>query len=159
MTTLETSTPPILVFTGRYGFLHNFHRSSILMGDGIRYRHGEGAFHGQKSSDMAWRQKVARMEPWDAKAAGRAVHLDDVAAWDARAKLVMLRVELNKFLQHPRLREDLVATGDALLVEGNRHHDNRWGDCHCGDVDHPECEPPGTNWLGQILMHVRFVLT
>lgn len=67
----------------------------------------------------------------------------------------MSRLVLAKFLDHPELAHQLLATGDALLIEGNRWHDNTWGDCRCGSRDRHNCVPPGSNWLGQILMSVR----
>jgi len=46
----------------------------------------------------------------------------------------------------------LLATGDTVLIEGNTHHDNFWGDCECGGA---ACQSPGVNMLGEILMAVR----
>jgi len=48
----------------------------------------------------------------------------------------------------------LLATGDTKLLEGNRWHDNFWGNCDC-----PNCrDKPGLNYLGKILMRVRLEL-
>jgi ribA/ribD-fused uncharacterized protein len=57
----------------------------------------------------------------------------------------MHEVVLAKFTQHPSLRELLLSTGDALLVE-HTAHDSYWGDGGNGS---------GKNLLGQILMRVR----
>ena len=51
----------------------------------------------------------------------------------------------------PELKEKLIATGDAELVEGNRWHDNRRGKCSCEKRQNKE----GQNWLGKILMEIR----
>ena len=53
----------------------------------------------------------------------------------------------------PEMKEKLLATGDATLVEGNRHHDNIWGYCTCDS-----CRAKnklGLNRLGNILMEIR----
>lgn len=71
---------------------------------------------------------------------------------------VMTRLVLRKFLDHPTLARELLATGDALLIEGNTWHDNTWGDCRCGLPGYPECQMTGLNWLGHILMNVRETL-
>ena len=52
-----------------------------------------------------------------------------------------------KFL-NPDLREKLVATGDAELIEGNHWNDTCWG----------VCKGIGQNNLGKILMEVRDML-
>jgi ribA/ribD-fused uncharacterized protein len=69
----------------------------------------------------------------------------------------MAKLVWKKFQDWPELREKLLATGEADLVEGNTWHDNFWGDCRCDDADghHPECLEAGKNTLGQILMMIR----
>lgn len=57
----------------------------------------------------------------------------------------MLNLLRYKFSQHMDLREALLATGDAVLVEGNW-----WGDTFFG-----VCRGEGENWLGRMLMQVR----
>ena len=50
-----------------------------------------------------------------------------------------------KFSTNPELAAKLIATGDALLVEGNWWHDTFFG----------VCDGKGENHLGLILMRVR----
>jgi ribA/ribD-fused uncharacterized protein len=50
-----------------------------------------------------------------------------------------------KFAHHPELKAQLLATGDAELIEGNDWGDKIWG------VFHGE----GENRLGKILMKIR----
>jgi ribA/ribD-fused uncharacterized protein len=57
----------------------------------------------------------------------------------------MREAVLAKFTQHPRLRELLLSTGDATLVE-HTVNDRYWGDGGDGS---------GKNTLGQILLSVR----
>lgn len=53
--------------------------------------------------------------------------------------------------KNPELREKLLSTSDAELVEGNTWHDNVWGNCNC-----PRCiEIEGQNNLGKTLMKIR----
>jgi ribA/ribD-fused uncharacterized protein len=57
----------------------------------------------------------------------------------------MREAVLAKFSQHPELRAELLATGDAKLVE-HTDSDAYWGDGGDGS---------GRNMLGTILMEVR----
>jgi ribA/ribD-fused uncharacterized protein len=75
--------------------------------------------------------------------------------WERVKYQVMARCVLQKFLDHPELASRLLDTGDMLIIEGNSWHDNIWGDCRCG---RPQCDKPGRNWLGHILMGVREAL-
>lgn len=91
--------------------------------------------------------------PNGSKRLGREVeHRSD---WEQVKFQTMARLVLAKFSDHPDLALMLLATGDAMLIEGNTWHDNTWGDCKCG---RPECSQPGLNWLGSILMCVRETL-
>jgi predicted NAD-dependent protein-ADP-ribosyltransferase YbiA (DUF1768 family) len=47
------------------------------------------------------------------------------------------------------LRDRLLNTGDAILIEGNTWHDTYWGHCIC-----PRCHG-GANFLGILLTQVR----
>jgi ribA/ribD-fused uncharacterized protein len=60
----------------------------------------------------------------------------------------MREAVLAKFSQHPDLREILLATGDALIVE-HTENDSYWGDGGDGS---------GVNMLGRILVEVRAAL-
>lgn len=66
--------------------------------------------------------------------------------WDSLKHAYMRGFVLEKFTK-PELREKLLATGDALLVEGNT-----WGDIYWG-VDMRTGK--GENFLGKILMQTR----
>lgn len=106
--------------------------------------------------EVAARQILACNRPFGSggsKKLGRAAPLRP--DWERVKYQVMARLVTAKFRDHPALAAQLVATGDALLVEGNMWHDNVWGDCRCGG---PECVKPGLNLLGHILMSVRETL-
>lgn len=65
--------------------------------------------------------------------------------WDQVKLAVMREAVLAKFIQHRELREILLATGDARIVE-HTTNDNFWGDGGDGS---------GQNMLGRILMEIR----
>lgn len=69
--------------------------------------------------------------------------------WESIKRLCMLHRQ--KF-SVPDLKQKLIATEDNRLIEGNHWHDNYWGNCSCIMCESIE----GQNWLGRILMHVRF---
>ena len=54
-----------------------------------------------------------------------------------------------KYAKDP-LRQMLLDTGDAILIEGNFWHDNFFGSCTC-----PKCGNKGQNNLGKLLMQIR----
>lgn len=60
-------------------------------------------------------------------------------------KLAHMEMFVEEKFKEPELRQWLLATGDAKLVEGNQHGDRFWGVYN--DV--------GENHLGRILMKVR----
>lgn len=69
--------------------------------------------------------------------------------WDEIKLMIMLNL-LEKKFSIPSMREKLLATGNAVLQEGNRWGDTFWGvDLKTGK---------GRNWLGCLLMKVRWDL-
>jgi ribA/ribD-fused uncharacterized protein len=67
------------------------------------------------------------------------------ADWEAVKDDIMREAVRAKFQQHTELREILLATGDARIVE-HTQNDSYWGDGGDGS---------GKNMLGRILMEVR----
>ena len=65
--------------------------------------------------------------------------------WEAIKDKVMLEAVLNKFSQHSSLKQLLLNTGNAKIVE-HTENDAYWGDAGDGS---------GKNRLGEILMEVR----
>ena len=87
--------------------------------------------------------------PGRAKRLGRKFQI--LPGWEGTRLAVMREILAAKFEQHPELLARLAATGDAPLREGNRWHDNFWGDCAC-----PRCAgTEGKNWLGRLLGDLR----
>jgi ribA/ribD-fused uncharacterized protein len=132
----------IASFDGENDFLSNFFTCSIEH-EGIWYTSTEAAFQAAKTLDMDERQKIARMNPGKAKRAGKKVALRP--DWETIKLSVMEDLVRQKFVRHNDLKEKLLATGDATLIEGNWWKDTFWG--VSGGV--------GENHLGKILMKVR----
>jgi ribA/ribD-fused uncharacterized protein len=136
-------------FRGAWAGLSNFYPSPILM-PGYPlwlWPSGEYAFQAWKEhSSQHWTAVIAAATPAEAKRLGRACSLRP--DWDQRKKRVMFDVVWAKFTQHEDLRVMLLATGDAVLIEGNTWNDQYWG----------RCNGEGHNYLGRILMAVRMLL-
>ena len=139
----------ITEFDGKYAFLSNFFYAPFVY-DGIIYPTNEHFFQAMKTLDQEKRKQIAEAKtPGAAKRMGRQVQLRE--DWE-EVKYTAMRVGVErKFDAHPGLADKLIATGDAILVEGNSWHDNIWGSCFC-----PKCAAiAGKNWLGEILMERR----
>jgi hypothetical protein len=102
-------------------------------------------------NEMARARIAAFQYPRQAKRAGRQLILRP--DWEDAKLDIMYQLVLEKFSKDPVLRQRLLDTGDALLVEGNWWHDQFWGNCTCGK--RPQCAGEGENHLGLILMAVR----
>ena len=140
MTTIST----IDSFRGKYYFLSNFFPAEVTY-IGLTYQNNEAAFQAQKTYSKEERIEFTTLEPRDAKRRGRRVRLR--RDWEQVKDRIMEEIVRAKFSQNEELKEQLLATGDAQLVEGNRWNDRYWGvDIRSG---------VGENHLGKILMKVR----
>ena len=136
---------PIFGFKHDHFFLSNFFPCEIEF-EGAIYPSTENAFQAAKSP-VGYRTRFEGCTAREAKRLGRAPMTPEaLAAWDAGRKVwVMLEVNMAKYLAHKDLRDRLLATGNACLVESND-----WGDIYWG-----MCEDKGLNMLGRILMEIR----
>lgn len=133
----------IISFQGKYRFLSNFYPALVKL-NGTDYRTVEHAFQAAKSMKVRDRAKIINAQsPGEAKRLGRTFVLR--ADWEKIKVATMQKLVLEKFTRHPQLKEKLLATGDAELIEGNWWHDTFWG----------VCNGEGRNELGKILMKVR----
>lgn len=137
----------IVEFRGPYFFLANFYPTEVEV-DSLCYSSSEAAYQAQKAP-VERRAEFRLMTPSEAKKAGAAFETDD---WKVRRLSEMQRVVLAKFARDRELTRMLLATGDVVLIEGNKHGDAFWG---CVWDGH---ELRGENMLGQILMAVRTTL-
>ena len=137
-------------FRGRYEYLSNFYPCEIEV-DGLVFGSVEAAFQAAKCCDPAQKSGFVGLSAKEARKKGRSVAMR--SDWESSKLYVMRSLVLQKFMRHRELREMLLATGDALLVEMNRWHDNYWGRCSC-----PRCqaeEHRNNNNLGRLLMKTR----
>lgn len=129
-------------FRDNYYFLSNFYPAPVTY-QGLTYENNEAAFQAQKVLNKEIRRTFCNMTASEAKKEGRKVVLRK--DWEDIKVDIMRELVYEKFSQNHDLREQLLATGDAYLEEGNT-----WGDKTWGTVN-----GKGANLLGQILMNVR----
>ena len=131
-------------FTGQYEFLSNFHRQpEPILWLGREWHTVEHAFQSSKSLDPADHARIAGLRyPSHAKRAGRSLPLRP--DWNQIREDIMLQLLHLKF-SNPTLRDLLLQTGDAELIEGNNWGDTFWG----------VSGGTGSNKLGNLLMQVR----
>jgi ribA/ribD-fused uncharacterized protein len=140
----------ITKFEGEYRFLSNFWNSELYY-QGITYPTLEHAYQAAKTLNQQDRERISKLEtPGTAKRAGRELTIQ--ANWDILRVDIMRDLLLMKFTI-PELRKKLIATGTAILVEGNTWHDNYWGSCTC-----IKCKNQGRNILGTLLMSLRSLI-
>ena len=131
-------------FDGEYAFLSNFYECPIVGWDGITYPTNEHYFQAQKTLNKIEKRAIAAAPtPGKSKRMGRNVQLRP--DWEVVKYDIMYEICKAKFEQHSDLKEQLLATGDAYLEEGNTWNDRCWG----------VCNGVGENNLGKILMRIR----
>jgi ribA/ribD-fused uncharacterized protein len=118
--------------------------------DGEWYTSVEHAYQAAKTLVHSERRDICLAPtPGKAKRLGKKVTLRP--DWEAVKLQVMDAMLRQKFRRGSEMAEKLRATGDQLIVEGNRWHDNFWGICAC-----PSCvNRDGYNHLGNLLMKIR----
>ncbi|WP_165968582.1 NADAR domain-containing protein [Saccharopolyspora elongata] len=148
-----TSAPSIDGFQGVFRFLSNFSPDPVVCRGGLRYPSAEHAFHGGKTNDQRLRERIAAAPtPREAKRLGQQLSLSSLQDWNDRGRHLVMTAVLRAKFSDRVLAARLLATGDAVLIEGNRHHDQFWGACGCRT---DRCIGPGQNWLGRYLMALR----
>lgn len=136
----------IYEFKGEYHFLSNFYNVEFVW-DNIVWKNSEAAYQAAKSIDRKVRLSFSKLSnPAVAKKAGKNIALRE--DWEEVKYQIMKEIVYCKFSQNRDLKEKLIATGDAILQEGNTWGDTIWGIC-------PPRSENGKNWLGKILMEVR----
>ena len=136
-------------FRGEYHFLSNFYGHPFEY-KGLTYPNAEAAFQAQKCRTDDERIKYTIVKnPVVAKRMGKK-EPGFPANWNEISPGIMKDILKAKFAV-PELKEKLLATGDAELIEGNSWHDNKWGSCTCERCAAKE----GANLLGKTLMIIR----
>lgn len=132
-------------FDGEFAFLSNFYEQPNLITDemNIAYFTVEHYFQAAKTLDKNLRKRMSILDtPGKVKRAGR--NLDLRPDWE-KVKIDVMRRALIKKFSDPLMKEKLLETGDAKLVEGNWWGDTFWG----------VCNGVGENHLGKLLMEIR----
>lgn len=128
-----------------FGCFSNFSRHPIAI-KGKAWPTSEHYFQAQKFVGTEHESKVRNCTgPKEAAAMGRDRKLPLRRDWESVKDDVMREAVYAKFSQHEDIKETLLSTGDATLVE-HTEKDSYWGDGGDGS---------GKNMLGQILMEVR----
>jgi len=128
-----------------YGCFSNFAPYSIRL-DGKVWPTTEHYFQAQKFSDVSYQEKIRKEEsPMVAAQMGRDRKQKLRRDWDSVKDGVMLEALRAKFTQHDDLREQLLQTGNARLIE-HTANDAYWADGGDGR---------GKNRLGELLMQLR----
>lgn len=137
-----TSGEVISSFTGKYEFLSNFYPCPIEY-KGIVFPTTEHAYQAMKSLDQSEWYRIRNLRtPGKAKREGRKIKMR--SDWDLVKDSFMYHICKVKF-SIPEMRAKLLATGNAMLIEGNN-----WGDTYWG-----VCNGKGQNKLGRTLMRIR----
>jgi len=128
-----------------YGAFSNFSKHRLWLKEKY-WPTSEHYFQAQKFAGTPDEEEV-RNAPTAMLAArmGRERHRPLRADWDQVKEEVMMQALRTKFTQHQELRELLLGTGDALLVE-HTANDAYWADGGDGS---------GKNRLGELLMQLR----
>lgn len=129
-------------FDGEYQFLSNFYDCEVPY-KGLVYRNSESAFQAQKCTLEEDKIPFTNVYAGTAKKMGRKVNLRN--DWEKVKLSEMKNIVRSKFTNNEDLRNKLVSTGNAQLIEGNYWHDTFWG----------VCNGKGENHLGKILMEIR----
>jgi len=131
--------------------------------DGVRYRWAEQWMMAAKARLFGDQQALAAIlaanEPLACKKIGRTVRNYDDGQWSAARFELVVAGNIGKFGQNQPLRDHLLGSGDAILVEA-APRDRIWGIGF--GRDNPAVNDPlrwrGRNLLGFALVKVRAVL-
>ena len=128
-----------------YGCFSNFAPYPVRL-EGRTWPTSEHYFQAQKFAGTPREHEIRRARtPGQAARLGRDRRHRPRRDWERIKESVMYDVVLAKFEQHEAIRDILLATGDAEIIE-HTANDDYWGDGGDGS---------GRNALGRILMRVR----
>lgn len=131
-----------------YGFLSNFFLSPFVL-DNKKWKTVEHYFQAQKFTNVVYQEKIRDIEsPMAAADLGRSRNHIIREDWDQVRNNIMYKALNAKFGQNEDLKQLLINTDDALLIE-HTYNDRYWADGGDGS---------GFNYLGVLLMNVRDTL-
>jgi ribA/ribD-fused uncharacterized protein len=142
-------------FSGKYKFLSNIYPCNIVIqvplfdGDDRVWPSVEHLYQALKcelyfTQNNITAEKIKKLKtPRKAKNIGKKIKVS--SAWKMDKIDFMERIVDLKFKQNKKLRQKLLATGNALLINSNTYGDTFWG----------KSSGRGKNCLGKILMNIR----
>lgn len=142
----NSSTNNVIKFSisnhNSYEFLSNFWGEPVTLNN-LKFKNAEAAFWSQKDPSKA--NKFINLSPSEARKLGKSI--EGTNNWNQRRIPVMEEVLRAKFNQNSNLKQKLLNTGEAYLVEARAEKpDLYWGQDDKGN---------GANHLGQLLMKIR----
>ena len=144
---------------GEYRNFSNGSQHPIDM-DGEKFPTVEHYFQAMKAKEFKDDEVYAKIlkskTPKAAKAAGKKVKNFVQEVWDAKRDEIMEKAVRAKFVQHPELRKELLATDDKLIGEADPRN-TYWGIGTSMDLEKAKSPSKwrGQNKLGKILMKLR----
>lgn len=138
---MNNNTIKIDSFDGDYRWLSNFWPCVL---SNPSYTCVEAAYQACKTTDPVLRGMFQFVSGGHAKRLGKT--LEPRQGWDTYKMYAMETLLRQKFSDlNPELKQKLIDTGDAELIEGNWWGDTFWG----------VCRGVGENNLGKFLMKIR----
>ncbi|KAK3922824.1 Retrovirus-related Pol polyprotein from transposon 297 [Frankliniella fusca] len=146
---VDTSSEPIVSFTGNFEFLSNFYPVQLEFEKKI-WPSVEHAFQGAKTDNENDKERIRNAAtPAMAKRMGRFVDLKE--NWESLRNEVMLELLWEKFKHNTDLALKLLSTGEREIIECNTWCDMYWGQCTCPKHRYKI----GLNMLGKMLTQIR----
>lgn len=147
-----------------YGFLSNFYKSNFMDKDGYIYNCNEQYFMKKKQelfdeyNSVLASEIMVNKNPSTIKSLGRKVANFDEATWNLHKYNIMVEGLKMKFSQNDALKQQLLSTKNAILVEASPY-DRIWGIGISVSQAISGVPWSGQNLLGKALMEVRGWLT
>ena len=134
---------------GIYPEFSNFWNCRVKW-NGLVYSNTEAIFQAQKTLNEEEQLKFVNLNGGQAKQLGRKITLRN--DWESVKFQTMCDIVYAKFSQNEKLKELLLNTGTAYIMEDTTGwHDNIWGHCSCGRCQTKQSK----NLLGLALMFTR----
>lgn len=140
MTLFSNDDAPITEFSGDYRWLSNFWPAPVKM-DGVCYPGVENAYQAAKTKGN--REAFVTCTAWKAKRMGQSIVLGP--RWEDLKLTIMEELLRQKFARGSDLAQQLIETGERMIIEGNTWGDTFWG----------VCQGVGENQLGRLHMTIR----
>lgn len=133
-------------FNGDFGFLNNEYEAEVYY-EGLLYPNVYSAFQASRSSKEFIRKQISEAKS-SYEVYSLSQQIEDPKDWPSRRLKVMESLIRDKFTRHLDLKQELIATGNRMLVNKYAHETSSnlfWG----------KVKNKGSNYLGIILMNIR----